>query len=124
MNISLLLAKLLGVYLLVSGLFIILKGKTLPILVKDLFAHRAITHIAGALLLLLGGYIVVVHNVWDGTWRTWVTVLGWATLIKGVVYIFAPEWLARITVKQIMPLRFFIGAVVTAAGFWLLTIKM
>ena len=42
MEISLVAAKILGLYLVVSGLFMVFRGKTLPHMMKDFFEHPAV----------------------------------------------------------------------------------
>ena len=49
--------------------------------------------------MLTGGFVAVVcglaiilsHNIWDGTWRTWIAFFGWSALIKGCLYLIAPQ---------------------------------
>lgn len=109
-------AKVFGIYLVVSGLFLLLRGKTLPLLMKDFFEHRAVTFLAGVVLIFVGGTLVVRHNLWDGTWRTWVTVFGWLALVKGAAYILFPEALARINVQRLRPWLGLFGAVAIVLG--------
>jgi uncharacterized membrane protein HdeD (DUF308 family) len=81
-----LLAKVLGVYVIVSGLFLVLRGKTVPMLLKDFFAHRAVMYLSGLILIIVGGLFV-----FGEVEQTWMKILGWLTLIKGAVYILMPE---------------------------------
>lgn len=122
MNSAMIVAKVLGIYLVISGIFLIFKGKTLPLLLKDFFSHRALTHVAGVILVFLGGFMVVEHNVWDGTWQTWVTVLGWLVLLKGAAYILIPEQLAKISIKPLRAWTAPLGIVVIVIGYWLFAV--
>lgn len=119
MEISLLVAKVLGVYLVVSGCFIIFKGKTLPHLLQDFFDHPAIVYLTGVILIFLSSLFLVGHNVWDGSWRTAVTILMWATLFKGVAYIFFPEVLHRMATKRILNSLSLYGLIAIIAGVYL-----
>ena len=100
MDISLVAAKILGTYLTISGLFLLFRGKTVPHLLKDFFDHPAIVYLAGIILIFLSSLLLVQDNVWDGSWRTVVTVLAWRILIKGLFYLFAPEALHRLITKK------------------------
>ena len=91
MESTVLIAQVLGVYFLVSGVFVITHQKTLGLFLKDLFKNRVMTFIVGA-LLLLGGALIVFRNDVGGDWLgIFVQVIGWAILIKGALYILAPQ---------------------------------
>lgn len=91
-----LVAKILAVYLAVSGLFILIKGKTLPHLLRDFFDHPAVSYLSGIILIFLSSMYLIQYNIWDGSWKTIVTVLVWLIAIKGLFYIFAPKALSNI----------------------------
>ncbi|OYV25632.1 MAG: hypothetical protein B7W98_03745, partial [Parcubacteria group bacterium 20-58-5] len=88
MSISLLIAKVLGVYLVVAGLFLIFKGKTVPQLIKDLFDHPAIVYLLGVGMVVVSTLLLFKSNIWDGTWRAIITIILWLVLAKGLLYIF------------------------------------
>ncbi len=71
-----------------GGLFIILGslslgsnflGKTIQRTEKEMF-----TISTGYISLLLGLVTVILHNTWTMDWRIVITILGWATLLKGI----------------------------------------
>ena len=119
MEISLVAAKILGLYLVVSGLFMVFRGKTLPHMIKDLFDHPAVLYLAGVILIFLSSLFLLQGNIWDGTWRTIITIIAWATLIKGVVYILAPEMLRQMVTKKLMDTVNLYGIVAIIAGVYL-----
>lgn len=100
MDIALLVSKIFAVYLVVSGLFLIFKAKTVPIMLKDFFDHPATVYLTGIILIFLSSMYLIQYNIWDGTWKTIVTVFVWAVLLKGLTYIFFPKMLAKISVKN------------------------
>jgi len=102
MDISLVAAKILGTYLVISGLFLLFRGKTIPHLLKDFFDHPAIVYLSGVILIFLSTLILVQNNVWDGSWRTVITIFSWLVLLKGVSYIFIPETLHKMVNKKIL----------------------
>ena len=91
---TLIVVKGLGIYLIVSGLFILFRGKTLPLLIKDLLQHRAVMWLAGFILIMVGSVIVFGTND-----SQLVAVIGWLVLLKGVVYILVPESLTSFAKK-------------------------
>ncbi|OGG39734.1 hypothetical protein A2118_02955 [Candidatus Kaiserbacteria bacterium GWA2_50_9] len=119
MEISLVAAKVLGIYLIISGAFLMFRGQTLPNILKDFFGHPAIVYLTGVILIFLSSVFLVQNNVWDGTWRTIITILAWVVLIKGVAYIFAPEVLQRMVTKKMMDALNLYGLVALVAGVYL-----
>jgi uncharacterized protein YjeT (DUF2065 family) len=102
MEISLVVAKVLGVYLIVSGLFLIFRGKTVPQLLRDFFDHPAIMYLTGVILIFLSTLMLLENNIWDGTWRSVVTAFTWLILLKGLLYIFAPHFIQRMADKKLL----------------------
>lgn len=122
MEISLVAAKILGLYLVVSGLFIFFRGKTLPHMLRDFFEHPAVVYLAGAILIFLSSIFLLQGNIWDGTWRTIITVIAWATLIKGIAYILAPEMLRQMVTKKLPDTVNLYGIVAIIAGVYLFSV--
>ena|SRR3989344_6028788 len=116
MDTSLLIAKILGVYLLASGVALLFKGKTLTMVVKDFVDHRALTWLAGFVLIVLGGIMAFTN---EGFGSTWVMVFGWLVLIKGIIYIVYPEFLAKIALKSVRPFAAAWGVISIVVGIWL-----
>lgn len=116
MEISLIAAKVLGLYLIISGFFLVFRGKTVPRLLEDFFGHPAIVYLTGVILIFLSALLLTQHNIWDGTWRTVVTVFAWAVLLKGVAYIFFPEVLHKMVNKKVMDSLNLYGIIAIVAG--------
>jgi len=100
MDITILVAKILGIYLIVSGLFLLLKGKTVPHLLKDFFDHPATVYLTGVILIFLSSMYLVQYNIWDGSWKVLVTLFAWIVMLKGLSYILFPQALNQIMVKK------------------------
>lgn len=119
---TLLIAQVLGVYLLVSGLFLIFRGKTLAMLLKDLFEHPAVMHLAGAMMVFGGAFLVLRGSSTEDPLSTFVMIISWLILAKGIAYILFPEWLHK-TVKRFSTMSLsMLGAVVAGIGFYLVFI--
>ena len=116
MDISILAAQIVGVYLVISGLFLIFRGKTVPNLLKDFFGHPAIVYLTGAILVFLSTLLILQNNVWDGTWRTVITVFSWLVFLKGVMYILIPDTLHKMVSKKILPTLNLFGLVAIVIG--------
>ncbi|MDH5596530.1 MAG: hypothetical protein OEY44_00370 [Candidatus Peregrinibacteria bacterium] len=51
----------------------------------------ALTYMTGLFALIIGMILVEHHNIWVMDWPVLVTIIGWASTIKGVMLIAAPE---------------------------------
>jgi len=93
MDISIFLARFLGSFFFIFGLLFIITrqlGKTI-----EMTENKAFVISTGYISLLLGLATVVLHNIWAADWRVVITVLGWSTLIKGILKIGFPEFIHK-----------------------------
>ncbi|MFH1608941.1 MAG: hypothetical protein ABH951_02925 [Patescibacteria group bacterium] len=120
MDISILFVKILAVYFIVSGIFLILRGKTLPMVLKDFFSHPAIVFLAGVMLIFLSAGILIQQGSSNSSVEVWAKVMAWLTFIKGVIYIFIPKILAKIPVAKLNNFFGLIGIIMMSIGIYLL----
>jgi len=93
MEISIFFARFLGGFFVIFGLlFIITKqlGKTI-----EMTENKEFVISTGYISLLMGLATVVLHNLWVADWRVVITILGWSTLIKGILKIGFPEFIHK-----------------------------
>ena len=109
--------KALSVYMVASGLVLMVRGKTLPLMLKDFFAHPAMLWLAGLVLILIGSPLA-----FSAGETLLVTALGWLILAKGVMYILFPELASRFVVKMSRMLLAVLGVVVIAFGVFVYTL--
>ncbi|NQU77545.1 hypothetical protein HQ544_02500 [Candidatus Falkowbacteria bacterium] len=122
MDVSIFLAKVLGLYLVIVSIAILANRKILPKVAKMYMHHEPILFTEGAFALIIGLLMVVSHNIWTSDWRVIITILAWLTLLKGVGRLLAPESLAKWAAKNykyFTPAGFIIGIVL---GVYLLKI--
>lgn len=100
MEISIFLAKLLGLYLTIVSIAMLIHAQKFRNLIPDL-TTPAFNFLGGVMALLLGLLIVLSHNIWQADWRVLITLLGWMTLIKGVARLFIPNAANKLSVKYI-----------------------
>jgi hypothetical protein len=94
METSIVLARIIGPLFLVVGTGIFINLEHYRRMVADFGASALSIYMAGTTALLLGLLIVAFHNVWEWRWPVIITILGWATLIKGAVRIALPKLVA------------------------------
>ena len=120
METTLLLVKVLGIYFIVSGIFVIVHKKTLAQVIADLFEHRAITFLIGIMLVISGSFLVLRESSGSDPLSLLVLIVSWAILLKGIAYLFFPKQLAKMATR--LPKSTFgaVGMMVTLAGLYLL----
>lgn len=123
MDTTILVAKVLGIYLVVAGLFLIVKGKTLPHMLRDFFDHPAVCYLTGIILIFLSSMYLIQYNIWDGTWKTAITVFVWLIMIKGLAYVFVPQTLNEITVKKFRGMFVIYGLIAILVGIYMFLLK-
>ena len=91
MTITLLVAKVLGIDLMISGIILVLKPNSLRGLLKDFFEHPAIVYLTGTILIFLASVYLLQYNLWEGTTQKVVTVCVWLVGLKGLNFLFFPQ---------------------------------
>lgn len=114
-----LVAKILAIYLIVSGLFLVFKKKSFPFIIKDFLDHPAVMYLSGIILIFLSSIYLLQYNIWDGTWKTVVTVLVWLIGLKGLSYLFIPSFAASYYKNNKFQLIRGYGVVAIAAGIYM-----
>ena len=124
MELSIFLAKILGLYLVIVPLAVLVNRKHLPRLVEEFSTNLGLNILASIFALVLGLLLVISHNVWTADWRVIITILGWLTLAKGVVRLFFLEQvqkLSRISLKPwwavVLVLFLLVGLYLSYVGF-------
>ena len=84
---SIFIAKLMGPILFVVGASILIDQKSMRAMAKEVLGSHALIYLFGILDLLLGLVLVTVHNVWVMDWRVIITVIGWLSIVRGLVRI-------------------------------------
>ena len=117
MDLTIFFARLWGSFFIIFGLlFIITKqlGKTI-----EMTDDKAFVISTGYITLIMGLVTVLLHNVWALNWTIVITILGWSTLIKGIMKIGFPEQIhkqaQRFKKKQLVSAFFLI-----LLGLWLM----
>lgn len=91
MNTSRFIARLIGPLFLVMGLGTLIEGDLVRALSQEFLSNVSLIYLAGMLTLVGGLAIVNVHNVWEANWRVIITILGWLSVIGGVIRLLLPE---------------------------------
>jgi hypothetical protein len=85
------LARLIGPILFVVGASVLFQRAVFLAVLNDLIGNRTALFMTGLVLLLLGLFVVLVHNVWNaGFLPLVITLLGWLLVLRGLLSMFVP----------------------------------
>ncbi|MBN2585646.1 hypothetical protein JXA59_03325 [Patescibacteria group bacterium] len=93
MEVSIFFAKLWGSFFLAFGLLALITkqlGRTI-----EMTEDKAFVIATGYISFLMGLVTVILHNVWVADWTVVITVLGWGTMIKGIMKIGFPDFIHK-----------------------------
>jgi hypothetical protein len=122
------LSKLIGLYCIIAALCGITHKAVVVEMVATIFHDSGLILALGIIAVLAGLAMVLAHNIWSGgALAVVVTLVGWAALIKGVLFLFlspgAEEQLIFVTLQYnrlfylYMAISLVIGIYLTYAGF-------
>ncbi len=110
MQTSIFIAKLPGPIFVLVGIALLVRREMFRGLLQDFLKSPALIYLAGVLGLLCGLALVLAHNVWALDWRLIITLVGWVSIVRAVVTIFAPQWIVSIGSKLLEHRMIFFGA--------------
>ena len=109
--------KVFGLTYSLIGLSILLNKKVMKAVVDDFVKHKAIAFWFAILPLMLGSFMITVHNSCGSLSECIVTVLGWLYLLGGCYRLFCFEsWLKMATKCKKHLSHSWVGIFVTALG--------
>ena len=115
MDITIFLARFWGSLFIILGLqsiFVKFLGRVI-----QYTEDKSITVFTGYITFLLGLATVVAHNVWVLDWRITITILGWATLFKGIEKIAFPNRINK-AAQKFKNQQVLWGIVILLIGVW------
>lgn len=89
-NISVFLAQFWGWYLVIFCFILIVNPKRTEQLLSYLEDEKYLV-ITSILAILIGLVNVLLHNIWEGNWKLIITLLGWISLLKGIIRFTFPK---------------------------------
>lgn len=91
MDVSIFLAKALGLYLVILSVPMLLHVENFFSIIAGIFHNASIQFVLGMNVLILGILMVLFHNNWAPAWTMLITILAWITLLKGILYVVFPK---------------------------------
>ena len=97
MQTSIVLARIIGPFLVVASVSILLNAKACQRMYKEYVKSPGLTYLAGTYALLLGLLMIQFHNLWVAGWPIIITILAWMSVLKGVLILIFPNYIKRFT---------------------------
>lgn len=124
MDLSIFLAKLLGLYLLIIAVDALLRRHELEGAVKSFASSKGLLVFSGTFSLLFGLAIAIAHPIYEVNWKGFITLLGYLMILRGVMRVAFPTYLQKGLVAcfhkrywMITLILLVFGAYLTYSGF-------
>lgn len=123
---SIILAKIFGLYFLALGLAFLVNPERFRRIFPNVVNNDTFLLFGALFAVLIGAFIVSVHNEWVFSWPVIITILGWWSLIKGFGLLIHPDFIKYFSFMQNRSDLFYrsisiaylvIGAFLTYKGF-------
>ncbi len=116
MEISIFFARLWGSYFVIFGALFIITGQLGKTI--EMTDDKSFVISTGYITLLMGLVTVILHNLWVADWRVAITILGWSTVIKGIMKIGFPERIHK-QAQKFKKKQWLSAAFMILLGVWL-----
>ena len=118
MELSIWLARVIGVVYFVVALGILFNGKYYQKVYQDYFKDTSVVILGGLSALAIGMAMVLAHNYWVASWEVILTLFGWAALLKGILFLLLPEQMKSLVKSMFkgMGIMWFAGIGALALG--------
>jgi len=110
-------ARLWGSFFIIFGALSVVAGQLGRTI--EMTEDRSFVISTGYTSLLMGLVTVILHNLWLWDWPLAITVLGWSTLVKGIVKVGFPLHIHR-QAQRFRKNQWASAAFMLLAGAWLL----
>lgn len=124
MELSIFLAKLIGIYMLIVGATWIAFKKQVDLSIKEIIDSKGLIVFSGLVNILSGLAIAIGHPMWELNWIGLITLLGYIMIIKGIMRLIfvekAQEYMLRVINKGYWPIitmLIILGGFLTYSGF-------
>jgi hypothetical protein len=127
MELSIVIARIIGIVYLSFGLGLVLSNRYYKREVINLYDNASYILFIGILASAIGSLIITYHNIWEWNWRVLVTIYGWMALIEGILVLIFPRivsWIKLILKPKfidfmITPFVILLGLVFFYFGFFI-----
>lgn len=83
-------AKFLGIYLLITVAVWLTRRESFERGVREIILSDGMLALSGAIHLMIGLIVVILHPIWSADWQGLITLIGYASIVQGVVRLAFP----------------------------------
>jgi len=94
---TIVLAKLIGPILLLTGLGIALNKDLIKKMLEDFGKNYGLMFFVGIISMILGMIIVQAHTIWTSVPAIIITIFGWMATVKGALLVTCPQHMMKLT---------------------------
>jgi hypothetical protein len=95
-------AELLGIMMTVIALAMLANRGAMMVTIREMLDSRAVLFVIGIVGLFIGLLLVLTHNIWNGgAVATFVTLTGWALVVRSIIIFFLPHGTIRKIFKMV-----------------------
>ncbi len=122
MELTVLLSKVFGIYLVVMGLIMFFRRNHFISLTRTFSEEKPLRFVMGIIMFVAGLFLIVAHHDWSSVPAGLVSFLGWMTTLKALLYINLSDgamkkWIERVNVSG----RYVWGGIISVlVGIYLL----
>ena len=91
MELSILVAKIIAIVYISSGVAVLIGQLNFEKIADSLDKSPALTLIAGFFGIIIGFVLVENHNIWIANWTVLITIISWLFFIGGIVIVILPK---------------------------------
>lgn len=122
-TISEVMARILGIIFVVLGLSMAFNKKFTAAAVQEMMQNKGLLWLGGLIALSMGAVIVALNNIWTWGLPLVITIMGWMSLLKGLLILVFPNSTISLY-KKINNQTLFIFGGIAAAVFGLVLVYM
>lgn len=100
MDISIFLAKLIGLYLVIVSVICLVRKKQVKATGKELACCKSTLAVTAEISLIFGLVIAIDHSIWELNWKGLITLLGYLMIIKGIIRFAFPSFVKNLATKM------------------------
>ena len=89
--ISLILGRVVGIFLVIWAIFLIVRKKDCVFMVDKLKDNPTALYVIALAMLPIALTIVIIHPVWLIGWPIFITIIGYSIVLSSLIYLFSPR---------------------------------
>jgi len=112
MEMSVFLAKWIGLYSLIIAALWMVRREQFEVMVKEILSNKGVVGLLGIMDLLFGLAIILIHPYWELNWRGLITLIGLLCIVRGIIRFACPSCIEHLATSLLTKSWLFIGILI------------